>query len=197
MLLYKKEVYISILSMKKIFALLLLCVHMCNLSGYLLTQFFIQQNDSHLVARLDSDSYAEKSLVMIKIPLHLPYSSESSSFVRVNGQIELHGTWYNYVKRRVLRDSLVLMCLPNLEKGKLMTAAAELNRQNEGSLSSKNHEPLVKKSKTIDEYNINTTFSFYLKLSDTASSHNCLSFRLLPCPALALNSEPPEASKGC
>lgn len=178
--------------MKKIFAFLLLCVHLCNLSGYLLTQFFIQQNDSYLIARLDRDSYSEKSLVMIKIPLHLPYSSESSPFIRVNGQIELHGTWYNYVKRRVLRDSLVLMCLPNLERGKLMNAAAELNRQNEGSLSSKNHEPLVKKSKTLDEYNINTIFSFYLKLGGSASSYNCLPFGPLPFPTLALNAEPPE-----
>ena len=179
--------------MKKIFALLLLGVHLCNLSGYLMTQFFIQQNDRQLIATLDRHSYADKNLVTIKIPLHLPYSSESSPFVRVNGQIELHGTWYNYVKRRVLRDSLVLMCLPNLEKGKLISAVVELNRQNEGFLSNKNHEPLLKKSKTLDEYNINTIFSFALKLSAPASSYSYSSVGLLPHPALALNAEPPEA----
>jgi len=179
--------------MKKTFALLLLCVHLCNLSGYMLTQFFMQQNDRWLIEKLDQHSYAENSLIIIKIPLHLPYTSESTNFVRVNGQIELHGTWFNYVQRRVMRDSLVLMCLPNLEKGKLLTAAVDLNRQNEGSLSGKNHEPLVKKARALDEYIVNTIFSFALKLNAPTSPDYFSSVGLLPYPALSLNAEPPEA----
>lgn len=159
----------------------------------MLTQFFIQQNDRRLIEKLDQHSYAEKSLIIIKIPLNLPYTSESTNFVRVNGQIELNGTWYNYVQRRILRDSLVLKCLPNLEKGKLLTAAVELNQQNEGLLSGKNHEPLVKKVKTLDEYNINGIYSFAIKLSAPASVYYLSCNKLVPYPARELNTEPPEA----
>ncbi len=75
-----------------------------------------------LEAQLDNNSYDETQLVELKIPMHLPYQSSRPEFERYNGEIELNGTLYKYVKRKVANDTLFLMCIPNTKKMHLETA---------------------------------------------------------------------------
>lgn len=74
---------------------------------------------------LDRKAYDDQHLLTVKIPLHLPYLSGSGSFERVDGEIMVDGIHYKYVKRRVCNDSLVLLCLPNKAKEKLLKAKDE------------------------------------------------------------------------
>ena len=78
-----------------------------------------ERANRRLEARLDrqqSDdpSSDDPSLVTIKVPLtHLAYYNSSSAFERANGEIEVNGVPYRYVKRRICNDTLEMQCIPN------------------------------------------------------------------------------------
>lgn len=75
-----------------------------------------------LEARLDKNLYDESQLVELKIPMHLPYQTNWSSYQRYDGEIEVDGMIYKYVKRKVANDTLYVMCIPNTKKMHLETA---------------------------------------------------------------------------
>src|SRR6185295_4704314 len=75
-----------------------------------------------LEARLDKDHYNESELIELKVAIHLPYQTSWSHFERYDGEVQLNGILYKYVKRKVINDTLVLLCIPNQEKMNLQTA---------------------------------------------------------------------------
>ena len=123
-----------------------------NWYGYqLLTTYWQQRADARLEARLDKNEYDESQLLSVKIPTPttLAYSLSNydgaAGFQRVNGQIDIGGVRYQYVKRRIYGDSLEVLCIPNMTSMKLRTASSDffrqvndLQQQNQGKKSS-NH----------------------------------------------------------
>jgi hypothetical protein len=108
--------------LKKITALFFLILFLFNLFGYRIVVDYIQQRvNEQLEARLDNNAYDESQLVEVKIALHLPYQT-SSSYERYNGEVEINGLLYKYVKRKVNNDTLYLMCIANTKKMHLETA---------------------------------------------------------------------------
>jgi len=98
-----------------------------NWVGYrLLTSFIETKADNVLEARIDNDDYEETSLIEIRVPLNAPYLAENSTtFERYNGELELDGVHYKYVKRKVENGELVLLCLPNESKTELQNSREE------------------------------------------------------------------------
>jgi len=79
-----------------------------------------QEATSRLENRLDQQQYDEHQLITIKIPVtNLAYYNNSATFERATGDIEIGGTPYRYVKRRIFNDSLEMLCIPNLAALKL------------------------------------------------------------------------------
>lgn len=106
--------------MRKIAAILLLLILIFNWVGYRLLSGYLQlRSDVKLESKLDRNDFKEDDLIQIKIPLNLPYQLDWQEFERVDGEVELDGIHYKYVKRKILNDSLVLLCLPNESKQKL------------------------------------------------------------------------------
>jgi hypothetical protein len=101
--------------MNKTAAILLLGILIFNLFGYQLFVAFMENSDNNrLEAMLDRDNYDETALISIKVPATiLPYYTNSKLFDRVDGQIEIDGFQYKYVKRRVFNNFLELLCIPN------------------------------------------------------------------------------------
>lgn len=109
--------------MRKIAAILLLGGLLYNWLGYKLVYDYLQHRaDQELEARIDREQYDDSRLVEIKIPLNLPYQSNWSEFERYDGEIELDGVHYKYVKRKVYNDTLIVLCLPNDGKQKVENA---------------------------------------------------------------------------
>lgn len=102
-----------------------------NWYGYqLLSMYWQQQADNKLEAALDRNQYDESQLISIKVPLtQLSYYNSSTSFERVNGQIDIGGVRYSYVKRRIFKDSLELMCIPDLTAMQLQKNKNDFFRQ--------------------------------------------------------------------
>ncbi|MEY2595183.1 MAG: hypothetical protein RI965_455 [Bacteroidota bacterium] len=103
--------------MRPIWAISLLLLHLFNMGGYqLLFKHFEEVSNTRLVAKIDHQDYDEKNLLEIKVPIHLPYQLDWADYERVDGEIVLEGVHYNYVKRKLVNDTMTFLCLPNTEK---------------------------------------------------------------------------------
>ncbi len=103
-----------------------------NWYGYqLLTQYWQHQAETHLQASLDKNEYDESQLLKIRIPVTTLayYNYSQSNFERVDGKIDIHGVQYQYVKRRFVKDSLELLCIPNEATTKLQQVKNDFFRQ--------------------------------------------------------------------
>ena len=109
--------------MKRIAAILLLVLFLFNWFGYRLLSDYLQHRaDAKLEARLDKNDYDESQLIKVKMPLNLPYQNNWSDYERFDGEVEIDGVHYKYVKRKIEDGQLVLLCLPNETKMQLQSA---------------------------------------------------------------------------
>ncbi|MEJ7913993.1 MAG: hypothetical protein WKF70_12615 [Chitinophagaceae bacterium] len=88
----------------------------------MITSLFETHATAVLERQLDDNHYDESELISIKVAAHLPYYTNSKRFERMDGEIEIDGVHYNYVKGRVYEDSLEYLCIPNKIKSQLSRA---------------------------------------------------------------------------
>ena len=114
--------------LKRVLSILLLGLFLFNCFGYkLLISYIENKADQQLEEQLDNNNYDESQLISIKVPVtYLPYYNNSKAFERIDGHMEIHGTPYKYVKRRIYNDSLELLCIPNATAMKLQTTKNEI-----------------------------------------------------------------------
>lgn len=109
--------------MKKLTAILLLSIFVFNLFGYKVWLAYMENKASqHLQLAMDNNQYNPDELISVKQSLSLPYYNNTKEFTRMDGEVEVNGTFYKYVKCRIYNDSLELLCLPNTQKTKLVQA---------------------------------------------------------------------------
>jgi hypothetical protein len=145
--------------LKKTAAILLLGILLFNWVGYrFITTYLENRADSQLNALLDGNNYTEGDLVSIKVPNNLPYTN-NKDFQRVNGQIELAGIQYNYVKMRVCTDYVELLCIPNNDLTHMKSSKAEFfnlvnDLQQNNTQKKTDSHPGSSKNFSIDSYTI-------------------------------------------
>ncbi len=103
----------------------------------------------------DENNYSDQQLISIKQPTNLPYYQNSKTFQRVEGEIEIEGVFYKYVKCRIYNDSLELLCIPNTAKMKIQAAKADFSKlASDFQASNKKKSPSESKAfqKTISEF---------------------------------------------
>jgi hypothetical protein len=94
-----------------------------NFVGYRLWYAYMQnRSDRLLEASLDKEEYDPNDLITIKVPLSLPYVTDWADFQRANGEIEIGGRVYKFVKRKIFQGQLILLCLPDDRTTNLKTA---------------------------------------------------------------------------
>lgn len=84
-----------------------------------------EKQNEILQSRLDKEQYSDNELISIKTSLNLPYYVSSPAYERAYGSVTVNGEDYEYVKRRVYKDTLELLCLPNHAKTNLQAAKNE------------------------------------------------------------------------
>lgn len=163
--------------MKKTFAILLLSVHLFNICGYQLF-FSWAENvaDKQMITVLDNNNYNEGDLTQIKFALNMPYMITNKSYERCDGEVELNGIQYNYVKRMIKNDTLYLYCIPNNQKTKISDTKTEYAKQNSDNQSGKRSEqPVSKKINSLSEFNtglLSFSFDAYNFSSDKTVAFN-------------------------
>ena len=159
---------------KKIASALLISLLLFNWFGYNLVVNYLQQkSDTHLEALLDNNQYDDSKLIELKIPTHVPYQTSWATYERYDGEIEMNGTLYKYVKRKVCNDTLYLMCIPNTKKMNLETARNDFfknsNDLNQNNNSNKSDNSKSSFKNTMSEYDV---FSFAFNLNITGRYSN-------------------------
>jgi hypothetical protein len=184
--------------MRKTAAILLIGLVIFNWVGYKLYIALAQnQADRQMVASLDNNTYSEEELISIKFPIeHLSYNISNSEFERVDGKIEINGQEYNYVKRRLINDSLELLCIPNKKSTALNTARDEFFRlvnglqQNGHSQKANDHSDAFK-AFNIKYCSANESFAFQAPLQFSTASEDRYLLRLTTGD-LAADIHPPD-----
>lgn len=124
--------------MKLAASILLLTILAFNWVGYrFVSHYFENKADEAIEASINSSTYNESSLIEIRVALNAPYYSGTRDFELFNGEIELNGVHYKYVKRKVEKGELVLLCLPNENKTRFQNSRIDffklVNDLNESS----------------------------------------------------------------
>lgn len=102
---------------KQTAAILLIMIFSFNIFGYrILYTYLANKADTRLELALDIEAYDDADLISIKQATNLPYYNNSKTFERLNGEVNINGTIYKYVKCRIYNDSLEMLCIPHIAK---------------------------------------------------------------------------------
>lgn len=102
--------------MKKTIALILLNIYLLNIGGQLaLHQYLVYKSDKFFNEQVQKGLYNVSDLTEVTIPVNLPTIHDWATFENISGHISFGSSTYNYVKMRVTKNALHLMCIPNYE----------------------------------------------------------------------------------
>ncbi len=144
--------------MKRFAAILLLGILFFNWYGYRLVSDLLQhQADARLEARLDQNDYDDSQLIEMRVTLTLPYQTNWAGFERIDGEIEINGIHYKYVKRKVENGQLVLLCLPDETRMRLQTARDDFFKL----VNDLQHPSQNKKSENTHSFSFNISSEYW------------------------------------
>lgn len=132
--------------MKKLIAATLLTIYLFNIAGHLaLYQYCTLLSDKVFNEQAGKGRYNRNDLTEVQIPVNMPGITDWTSFINVSGQIQFANTSYNYVKMKVTKHTLYLMCVPNYDATRLSDENI-LNAKNVKDIpvSKKDHIPYGK-----------------------------------------------------
>lgn len=143
--------------MKKSLAIALLSLHLFSLYGNaVLYQFMVYRSDRLFNEQISKDRYKLDDLFEVKLPVHMPGIQDWVEYVHISGQVQFKDNSYNYVKLRMTRDTVFLMCVPNYQTTRLhQQNIIDARKIADVPFSKKGHVPLIK-TVAIAEYNYQT-----------------------------------------
>ena len=102
--------------MKKLIAITLLTIHLFNIGGQLaFHQYLVYQSDKLFDEEINKNHYNTNDLTEVRIPVNMPGISDWSGYENLSGQVKFANASYNYVKLKMTRNAIYLMCVPNYE----------------------------------------------------------------------------------
>lgn len=95
----------------------------------MLLQFLEKSSNNTLQAMLDQGQYDLSDLVEVHVPLNLPYITDSKEFEDYSGETTINGHYYRFVKRKLVNNELVLLCVRDEQKDRLQNAGSDFFKQ--------------------------------------------------------------------
>lgn len=112
--------------MRKLFSILFIALILFNISGYYAVFLGLQyKNERELTEKFDTESYGDSETITIKIPIAIPYASESTEFERVDGEFEHNGEYYRLIKQLFSQDTLYVVCLKDIQSKRINKAMGD------------------------------------------------------------------------
>jgi hypothetical protein len=113
-------------ALKKIVSIFLVFLILFNTLGfYGLLEGLRYKSALELVQRLDNQQYSEEETLTIKVPLAIPYHSDTNDYERVNGEVEYKGEFYRLIKQKLERDTLSIVCIKDYASKRIKQALAD------------------------------------------------------------------------
>jgi hypothetical protein len=106
--------------LRRLIAIILLLFHLFSTGGYVvLHQYFTYKSDKFFNEQTSKNKYNINDLTEVRIPVSMPNITEWNCYENVTGHIQFENTSYNYVKMKITRNAIYLMCIPNYETTQL------------------------------------------------------------------------------
>jgi hypothetical protein len=97
---------------KRGLTIVLLVLFLLNVLGYYGIFVGLQfVNEKEMKALFDDDNFLPEEEITIKVPITIPYATDSREFTRVDGEFEHEGEVYRMVKKRYISDTLYIVCV--------------------------------------------------------------------------------------
>lgn len=77
------------------------------------------KNDREMIQKFDAENYSDSDVITIKIPMTIPYATDSKEFARVDGKFEHNGEFYRMVKQKLSQDTLFVVCVKDHENKRI------------------------------------------------------------------------------
>lgn len=81
-----------------------------------------------LLHRLDADAYSKNDVVVLILPVALPYAIHNPGYERADGEVEYKGEFYHLVKQKVENDTLFMVCVKDEEQKEIQRTMNEYTR---------------------------------------------------------------------
>jgi hypothetical protein len=108
---------------KRLVAIVVLNIFLLNVLGYYGVLLGLKTAAGHdITERLNSDMYDLGATVTFKVPLAVPYGTDSRNYERVDGEFKKDGEIYRLVKQRFYQDTLYIVCIKDEKTSRINTA---------------------------------------------------------------------------
>jgi hypothetical protein len=170
--------------LKKAISILLLSFFLFNIIGYKLFFYYqVTEADSRIQAKIDVLHESDESLFTVKIPIRLPYHTDWKDYESVEGEMTYNNTTYKYVKRKVFRDTLILLCVKYQEKSVIEKNSNEYFKKVNGLTTDNSKKQEIKHAKedfyqksenSLPAFNPLKTFRYFslIQVLKTSSYHS-------------------------
>ncbi len=112
--------------MRKLTSIALIALLLFNVLGYY--GFFLgleYQNRQALIHSFNTDNYEQLEQITIKVPLSVPYATDTQDYQRVDGEFEHQGEFYQMVKQRLSQDTLYIVCVKDSQSKRINQALTD------------------------------------------------------------------------
>jgi hypothetical protein len=100
--------------LKKLIAISLLFLHLFSTERQLVRyEYLAYQSDKLYDEQIDQNHYNIHDLTEIRIPVNLPNTSGWGEYINLRGCVKFGNTAYNYVKIKITKGAIYLVCIPN------------------------------------------------------------------------------------
>ena len=87
-------------------------IFLFNVGGYHAFFWALRvQAKTDLLHRLDADVYSSEDVVVLSVPVSLPYPIYDDGYERADGEVEYNGEFYHLVKQKIENDTLFMVCV--------------------------------------------------------------------------------------
>lgn len=141
--------------MKKAVSILVLTTFLFNTIGYKAIFLYLEHKaDARLASEIATMNEVDGRLIAIKIPINLPYQTDWKEFESVEGEMTFKDKTYRYVKRKVWKDTLILLCIDHSEKSQIQKRDADYFKKVNEITAETNKKPVAKQTKTDYYYEV-------------------------------------------
>jgi hypothetical protein len=176
--------------LKRPLSIALITLILFNTTGYYGLLLVLQyHHEQKLMQTLDNNDEKLPGTTTIRIPITIPYSTDSRGYERVDGIFEHHGEFFRLVKQRLYRDTLEIICIRDAQHKKINQAFVS----HAGSITDKaGNIPNLKNFEVNKEY-LSTQVCVAAAAEGWRTTLSVTPLDIAPIPAhLSLIIDPPE-----
>jgi len=183
--------------LRKIIAIFFFLILLFNIGGYNFAISALEKkSDRSLEALLDDEIYDEADLVEIRVSLNMPYQQRFTDYERHYGNIEIDGTSFTYVKKKIQGDIVIFKCIPNQSRQLLKDMRYDITKAN--SAADMNEQGTQKQQQTsfaknsLTEYDDQSALPSLNQYNNNSLSYNVNYNFFLPVLNTVVPHQPPE-----